>query len=78
VADTHAISPEAAEKLEAWERRSRPAIILAALIPIIATVTARREGVLVVIDFVASSSSRGSRASLGCSSPARTSVHCGA
>lgn len=53
MADTHAISPEAAQRLDTWERRSRPAIILAALIPIIATIAERREGVLIVIDFVA-------------------------
>jgi voltage-gated potassium channel len=48
----HAVSPEAAEKLERWNTRARPAIILAALIPIVATVAERRDGVLLVIDFV--------------------------
>ncbi len=49
----HAVSPEAGEKLARWDERARPAIILAALIPIVATVAERREGVLIVIDFVA-------------------------
>ena len=50
--DAHSISPEADEKLQRWEDRARPAIILAALVPIVATVASRREGVLVAIDFV--------------------------
>jgi voltage-gated potassium channel len=45
-------SPEAARRLARWDQRARPAIVLAALLPIIASVTAgRREGVLLVIDF---------------------------
>jgi voltage-gated potassium channel len=40
------------QRLEQWDRRARPAIVLAAVLPIIASVTtARREGVLLVIDF---------------------------
>jgi len=53
VADERPDSPEAARKLELWDNRARPFIILAALIPIIATVAERREVVLIVIDFVA-------------------------
>ncbi len=49
----HAVSPEAAERLQRWDTRSRPFIVLAALIPIVATVTARRHGVLLTIDFLA-------------------------
>ena len=38
--------------LERWDQRARPAIVLAALLPIIASVTAgTREGVLLVVDF---------------------------
>jgi voltage-gated potassium channel len=45
-------SPEAARRLARWDQRARPAIILAALLPIVASVTAgRREGVLLVVDF---------------------------
>lgn len=51
--DTHAVSPEAAKKLAKWDDKARPLIILAALIPIVATVAEHREGVLIVIDFAA-------------------------
>ena len=38
--------------LQRWDHRARPAIVLAALLPIIASMTAgRRDGVLLVIDF---------------------------
>ncbi len=36
-----------------WDEHARPWIILAALVPIIATVAHQREGILLVIDFVA-------------------------
>jgi voltage-gated potassium channel len=41
------------QRIRRWDDRARPWIILAALIPIIATVTSQREGVLLVIDIVA-------------------------
>src|SRR5262245_4768302 len=50
--EVEAVSPEAAQKLERWDDRARIPIILAALVPIIATVADGREGVLIAIDFV--------------------------
>ena len=43
---------ERARRLEAWDHRARPWIVLAALLPIIASVTAGpREGILIIVDF---------------------------
>jgi voltage-gated potassium channel len=43
---------ENARRVARWEQRARPAIVLAALLPIIASVTAGpREGLLLVVDF---------------------------
>ena len=43
----------AEQRLQRWDDRARPWIILAALLPIIATMSSRREGLLLVIDFAA-------------------------
>jgi voltage-gated potassium channel len=41
-----------AARIERWDRRARPAIVAAALLPIIASVTAGpREGLLLIVDF---------------------------
>lgn len=55
VADPHDVqdlSP-GEQRIKRWDDRARPWIILAALVPIIATVVDRREGILLAIDFVA-------------------------
>jgi voltage-gated potassium channel len=41
------------QRIRRWDDRARPWIILAALIPIIATVSSQRQGMLLVIDLVA-------------------------